>query len=100
MRIRIPEFLKKILVFGEGVHRGLQQPVGPDPGRDEGAAQGRGGDAGGRAALPGSVADPDPHVFSPPGSESGSTSQRYESGSGSFYNHAKMVRKTLIPTIL
>ncbi len=53
MRIRIPEFLKKILVFGEGLHRGLQQPVGPDPGRDEGAAQGRGGDAGGRAALPG-----------------------------------------------
>ncbi len=33
-----------------------------------------------------SVADPDPHVFGPPGS--GSTSQRYGSGSGSFYNHA------------
>ncbi len=54
-----------------------------------------------------SVADPDPpdpHVFGPPGS--GSTSQRYGSGfcsgfeSGSFYNHAKIVRKTLIPTIL
>ncbi len=30
----------------------------------------------------GSVADPDPHVFGPPGS--GSTSQRYGSGSGSF----------------
>jgi hypothetical protein len=46
-----------------------------------------------------SVADPDPpdpHVFGPPGS--GSTSQRY--GSGSFYNHAKIVRKALIPTIL
>ncbi len=31
----------------------------------------------------GSVADPDPHVFGPPGSGSGSTSQRYGSGSGS-----------------
>jgi hypothetical protein len=30
---------------------------------------------------PGSVADPDPHVFGPPGS--GSTSTRYGSGSGS-----------------
>jgi hypothetical protein len=45
-----------------------------------------------------SVADPDPHVFGPPGS--GSTSQRYGSGSGSFYHHAKIVRKNLIPTIL
>jgi hypothetical protein len=98
MRIRIPELMKKILVFGEGLHRGLQQPVGPDPGGDEGAAQGRGGDAGGRAALPGSVADPDPHVFGPPGS--GSTSKRYGSGSESFSNHAKIVRKTFIPTIL
>ncbi len=53
-----------------------------------------------------SVADPDPnpdpdppgpHVFGPPGS--GSISQRYGSGSGSFYHHAKIVRKTLIPTI-
>jgi hypothetical protein len=48
-----------------------------------------------------SVADPDldptdPHVFGPPGS--GSVSQRYVSGS--FYHHAKIVRKTLIPTIL
>ncbi len=40
--------------------------------------------------------DPDPHVYEPPGS--GSTSQRY--GSGSFYHHAKIVKKTLIPTIL
>jgi hypothetical protein len=39
---------------------------------------------------------PDPHVFGPPGS--GSISQRY--GSGSFYHLAKIVRKTLIPTIL
>jgi hypothetical protein len=44
--------------------------------------------------------NPDPYVFGPPGS--GSISQRYgsESGPGSFYHHAKMVRKTLIPTIL
>ncbi len=41
---------------------------------------------------------PDPHVFGPPGSGSGSTSQRYGSGSGSFCHHAKIVRKTLIPT--
>ncbi len=41
------------------------------------------------------VADPDPdlHVFGPHGSGSGSAS-------GSFYHHAKIVRKTLIPTIL
>ncbi len=48
-----------------------------------------------------SVADPDPpdpHVFGPP--KSGSTSQRYGSGSGSFYHHTKIGRKTLIPTIL
>ena len=45
---------------------------------------------------------PDPRVFGPPGS--GFTSQRYGSGSGScsgsgsesFYNHAKIVRETLI----
>jgi hypothetical protein len=36
-----------------------------------------------------SVADPDPHVFGPPGS-----------GSRSFCHHAKTVRKTLIPSIL
>jgi hypothetical protein len=41
---------------------------------------------------------PDPHVFGPP--RSGSTSQRYGSGSGFFYNQAKIVRKTLIPTVL
>jgi hypothetical protein len=52
----------------------------------------------------GSVADPDPpdpHVFGPPGSGSGSTGQRYGSGSGScfgsgsFYYHAKIVKKNL-----
>ncbi len=47
---------------------------------------------------------PDPRVFGPPGS--GSTSQRFGSGScsgsgsGSFFHHAKIVKKTLIPTIL
>ncbi len=46
----------------------------------------------------------DPHVSGPSGSGSGSTSQRYGSGygsrSGSFYHQAKIVRKTLIPTVL
>jgi hypothetical protein len=37
--------------------------------------------------------DPDPHVFGPPGSGSGSTSQRY--GSGSFHQHAKNSKKNL-----
>jgi hypothetical protein len=41
---------------------------------------------------------PDPHVFGPPGSEF--ISQRYGSGSGSFYHQAKIVRKTLILTVL
>ncbi len=45
----------------------------------------------------GSVADPDPYVFGPPGSRSIST--MYGSGSGSFYQ-AKTVRKALIPTVL
>jgi hypothetical protein len=52
-----------------------------------------------------SVPDPDPmdpHVVGPPGS--GSISQRYGSGSGSgsgsFYYQAKIVRKTLIFTVL
>ncbi len=43
-----------------------------------------------------SVPDPsDPHVFGPPGS--GSFSQRY--GSGYFHHPAKIVSKTLIPTV-
>jgi hypothetical protein len=41
---------------------------------------------------------PDPHVFGPPGSET--NSQRYGSGSGSFHQQVKIVRKTLIPTVL
>jgi hypothetical protein len=41
---------------------------------------------------------PDPNVFGPPGSGSGSIIQRY--GSGSFYRKAKIVRKTLISTVL
>jgi hypothetical protein len=47
------------------------------------------------------VADPDPsdpYVFGPPGSGAGPSSQRY--GSRSFYHQAKIVRKTLIPTVL
>ncbi len=46
----------------------------------------------------GSVADP--YVFGPSGAGAGSASQRYGSGSGSFYHQAKLVRKTLIPTVL
>jgi hypothetical protein len=38
------------------------------------------------------------HVFGPPGYRSGSIYTRY--GSGSFYQQAKIVRKTLIPTVL
>ncbi len=48
-----------------------------------------------------SVADPDPsdpYVFGPPGSGIGSSSQRH--GSGSFHHQAKIVRKTLILTVL
>jgi hypothetical protein len=49
-----------------------------------------------------SVADPDPYVFGPSGSVN------HRNGSGSFYNQAKIVfffqakivRKTLIPTVL
>jgi len=49
------------------------------------------------SSVPDPNPDPaDPHVFGPPGS--GSISQMY--GSGSFYNQAKKVRKTLIPTDL
>ncbi len=61
----------------------------PDSGRIQGSQN---------CSLKSSVADPDPHVFRPSGS--GSISQRYGSGSGFFYHHAKIVRKTLIPTIL
>ncbi len=42
--------------------------------------------------------DPDPWVFKHPGS--GSVSQRYGSGFGSFNHQAKIVRETLIPTAL
>jgi hypothetical protein len=52
-----------------------------------------------------SVADPDPldpYDFGPPGSASVSISQKipYVSGSGSFHHQAKIVRKTLILTVL
>ncbi len=48
----------------------------------------------------GSIVPSNPYVFGPPGSASGSISQRYRSGSGSFYRKAKIVRKTLISTVL
>ncbi len=55
---------------------------------------------------PGSVADPDPqdpYAFGPSGS--GYISQRYTDPDpaqdpGCFYHQAKIVRKTLIPTVL
>ena len=52
--------------------------------------------AGGTASSVGDPDSQDPHVFGPPGS--GSICQRYGSGSGSgsFYQQAKIVRKTLI----
>jgi hypothetical protein len=40
------------------------------------------------------------HVFGPPRSGSGPISTRYGSGSGYFFNQAKIARKILIPTIL
>jgi hypothetical protein len=49
--------------------------------------------------LVNSVADPDPYVFGPTESGSGSIRQRYGSGSGSVYHQAKIVRKALIPTV-
>jgi hypothetical protein len=44
----------------------------------------------------------DPCVFGPPGSASGSVSHKYGSGSGSgsFHHQAKIVRKTLVSTVL
>ncbi len=56
-----------------------------------------------KSEVENNVVDPDPsdtYVFGPPGSESGSVSQRYRSGSDSFYHEAKKVSKTLIPTVL
>jgi hypothetical protein len=41
---------------------------------------------------------PDPYVFGPPGSASGSVNFLY--GSGSFHQQAKQLRKTLISTSL
>ncbi len=57
----------------------LSLPWGPDPIRER--------------TLYCNVADTDSYVFGHPGS--GSISTRY----GSFYNQAKIVRKTLIPTL-
>jgi len=44
--------------------------------------------------------DPDPYVFGPPGSASGSVIHKYGSGSGFFHHQAKIERKTLISTVL
>jgi hypothetical protein len=44
--------------------------------------------------LASSVADLDPYVFGPPGSES--VGKRY----GSFYHQAKIVRKSSVTTVL
>ncbi len=52
----------------------------------------------GQKRLPVQDPYPDAHVFGPPGSGSRSISQRY--GSDSFYHQEKIVRKTLIPTVL
>ncbi len=49
-------------------------------------------------SLLSTVVDPDPYVFGPPGSASGSISHNY--GSGSFHHQAKIVRKALIITVL
>jgi hypothetical protein len=64
-------------------------------------------DRGAHTRLSSSVADPDsdpdpsdPYVFGPPGSGTESITQRYGSGSGSFYHQAKVVRKILIPIAL
>ncbi len=58
-----------------------------------------------KSGIKTSVADqepPDPRVFGPPGSGSGSISQRYGSGSdsGSFHHKKKIERKTLISIFL
>jgi hypothetical protein len=42
----------------------------------------------------------DPYFFEPLGSASGFASHSYGSGSGSFHYQAKIVRKTLISTVL
>ncbi len=47
-----------------------------------------------------SVADPDPYVYGPPESESWSISQRYDPDPDPPIIEAKIVRKTLIPTVL
>ncbi len=44
--------------------------------------------------------DLDPCVYKPPGSVSGSVCHKYGSGSGSFNHQAKIVRKTLISSVL
>jgi hypothetical protein len=52
--------------------------------------------------LPCSVAAPVPdlYVFRPPGSVRRRYGYSTESGSGSFHHQAKIIRKTLIPTVM
>jgi hypothetical protein len=47
-----------------------------------------------------SVADPDPHVLGLPDPDPLVRGMDPDPGSGSFSHHAKVVRNTLIPTIL
>ncbi len=64
-------------------------------------SQGSGSAWSGVFVFPGyQCSDPDPHVFGPAGSASGSISERYGSGSGSVYQQAKILRITSIPTVL
>jgi hypothetical protein len=53
-----------------------------------------------KACASASVANPDLYVFGPPGSGSIRTRYGSRSGSGSFHHLVKIVRKTLIPTVL
>ncbi len=50
------------------------------------------------SSVPDPNLDPNTHFLGPPGS--GSTSQEYGSGFRSFYHQAKIVRKTLLSTVL
>ncbi len=77
----------------------IDEPVAP---REKAAGARRAAAAAAVSLLPlllccsvGSVADPDPYVFGPPGY--GSISQSF--GSGSFYHKFKKIRKTLIPAV-
>jgi hypothetical protein len=87
------EFIKiflKIFFMNDPGARGMDVYINPDSSPTPSFTQ--------RSSVPDPDPAPDPHVFGPQGS--GSISQRYGSGSGSFYHKAKIVRKTLISTVL